>query len=330
MKLRDHILTHDNAYRGLLMPIVSKLLGKPPNLSIIIPFYKADNTIRETVTCLIAAADYARTYGGIGTAALRIVVDGCAPPDLFGISCPPGISVSLDHHPFNLGRGAARNTGLFRAEGDLTFFVDADIWIDPHALFHHVCLHRQFDQTLTPAITFGLFRTFKIRGKDTRHLKRADLTPSNGIVDFRTLCDFKEAYLCRPEDSVFVGRRFEILADTDALNAWPLEGWHGPWTLPEMCLGGLFCVKTKEAQAVGGLDATFNGYGYEETSLVAKLLVATGCKVVPEQSCENLHIDIEDEGQSRAMKDELLRQSYRKYHAVFLEHEFQRPMTVAE
>nr|WP_244283493.1 glycosyltransferase family 2 protein [Pseudovibrio sp. Tun.PSC04-5.I4] len=242
-------------------------------------------------------------------------------PDLSGIPNEPQIQIETKHHFVNKGRAAARNTGLFGSLCALTAFVDADVWVDPAAIFRHVAIHHQMLTAGSTAITFGLFETFKVSANEAKRLTRTDLKGSTGALDFRILCDFKEAYTCCSEDAAFVGRRFEIFRDTNDLNAWPREGWFGPWMLPEMCLGGFFMVPTGEARSVGGFDESFDQYGYEETTLVAKLMGLTGAKLVPLKDCRNLHIDVVDGAQSRADKDEMLRKSYLKYHNEFLSQE---------
>lgn len=317
--LRDRILEHNNTYRTVLdtdKPIVA---GPPPDVTCVVPYYRASQTIHETVRCLIHACNYALERGGIRMATICVVADGCSVPDLSEIVSTQHVRVVVKRHTINRGRAAARNTGLFSYTSGLTGFVDADVWVDPAALYHHAAVHRKMSAVGTAAVTFGLFETFKLKGLEAANLSRSDLVDVSGERDFRVICDFKSAYACCLADHAFVGHRFEILRETEELNAWPRNGWFGPWMLPEMCLGGFFVVPTADARALGGFDEDFDGYGYEETTLVARLMAHTGALLVPRIDCRNIHVDILDGPQSREDKDEMLRQSYEKYHRVFLE-----------
>jgi glycosyltransferase involved in cell wall biosynthesis len=97
-------------------------------LSVIIPVYNEEQTIREVLE-RVASVD----LGGIE---MEIIIanDGSTDGTRRAIderSLPPLLPVHVYHSPINLGKGAAVRMGLAVATGDIFLIQDADLELDP-------------------------------------------------------------------------------------------------------------------------------------------------------------------------------------------------------
>lgn len=96
-----------------------------PNISIIVPVYKAENVLAKCVDSVLAQtfADWE----------LLLIDDGS--PDGSGALCDDYAGqddrVRVFHKP-NGGVSSARNLGMEEAKGDYILFIDADDWIEPN------------------------------------------------------------------------------------------------------------------------------------------------------------------------------------------------------
>ncbi|HEY2433647.1 MAG TPA: glycosyltransferase family 2 protein [Vicinamibacterales bacterium] len=97
-------------------------------LSVIIPVYNEEQTIREVLE-RVAAVD-------LGTIDKEIVIANDGSTDgTRGViderQLPPDLPVHVYHSPINLGKGAAVRMGLAFATGDILLVQDADLELDP-------------------------------------------------------------------------------------------------------------------------------------------------------------------------------------------------------
>jgi len=97
-------------------------------LSVIIPVYNEEQTIREVLE-RVASVD----LGGIE---MEIIIanDGSTDGTRRAIderNLPPRLPVHVYHSPINLGKGAAVRMGLAVATGDVLLIQDADLELDP-------------------------------------------------------------------------------------------------------------------------------------------------------------------------------------------------------
>ena len=97
-------------------------------LSVIIPVYNEEQTIREVLE-RVASVD----LGGIE---MEIIIanDGSTDGTRRAIderNLPPLLPVHVYHSPINLGKGAAVRMGLAFATGDVLLIQDADLELDP-------------------------------------------------------------------------------------------------------------------------------------------------------------------------------------------------------
>lgn len=95
-------------------------------LTIIIPVYNEEATLRSTLERLFKV-DLPLDYEAI------VVDDGSTDSGIASISdLVDDAKVKLLRHPSNRGKGAALETGVKNASGDLLTILDADLEYDPH------------------------------------------------------------------------------------------------------------------------------------------------------------------------------------------------------
>jgi GT2 family glycosyltransferase len=92
-------------------------------LSIIVPVYNNPQDLRECLAALKASA---------GPESEIIVVDDASTDDTPAVAAQMGVCVLRLAH--NSGPAAARNHGAHQAQGDILFFVDADVVVAPEAV----------------------------------------------------------------------------------------------------------------------------------------------------------------------------------------------------
>ncbi len=92
-------------------------------VTVVVPSY---NSARTLALCLRSVA--AQTYPSIEL----IVVDDCSTDGSAGIARAAGATVLRT--PVNSGQAAARNAGAAHARGEVLFFLDSDVALDPDAV----------------------------------------------------------------------------------------------------------------------------------------------------------------------------------------------------
>ena len=119
-------------------------------ISIIIPVY---NSSRDLAECLSALQ--ARPFPG----AEIIVVDDGSTDD--SASVAERLGARLLRMPRNSGPAAARNYGAHQAQGDIVFFIDADVVAQPETVSHIVTF---FEEHPDVAAVFGSYDPFPRAG----------------------------------------------------------------------------------------------------------------------------------------------------------------------
>nr|MDT0656502.1 glycosyltransferase family A protein [Micromonospora sp. DSM 115978] len=95
----------------------------PPTVSIIVPAHQAARTLPA---CLASA--HRQTYRPVEV----LVVDDASTDDTAAVAVAAG--ATLVRHPGNRGVSAARNTGVAASHGEILFFLDADVALEPDAV----------------------------------------------------------------------------------------------------------------------------------------------------------------------------------------------------
>lgn len=101
------------------------LMALDPSISVVIPAYQAAGFITESIESVLAQDRPALEV---------IVVDDGSTDGTADVVRGFGDAVTLVQHPGNRGEGAARNSGLDAASGDLIAMHDADDRMRPHRL----------------------------------------------------------------------------------------------------------------------------------------------------------------------------------------------------
>lgn len=313
--LRELVLNHNNDY-GFDVRTALLQSREVSNLSVVIPYYE-NKFLARTMHHLYAGLEKVRQEQAGWQFEVVVIDDGSTNRADRIINEDDYPNFAIRTLESNRGRTEARNIGLRQARFATVLFVDADIVVRDDVILKHLRV-QAFGGSQKPCITVGFFAT--VSPDDS--LLSEPLT-NDGIRsrlnDFRLSCVYQSSWIGCEEDRQFIGRRFEIVRETNSFRNWPIGNFFGPWILPNMVLGGFFMVHRESALAVNGFDPSFVGYGFTETSLPTKLIARYGNYVVPVVEGVCLHIDDESEGLSRRQKDELFRQKHAQYFNRYLE-----------
>ncbi|WES68342.1 glycosyltransferase family A protein [Superficieibacter sp. HKU1] len=282
------------------------------NVNIVIPLFNGGDIFDITLEYTNFAIKKAKELIPMLHVSVTVVDDGSEKPYAFPSdkSHPDWNIVRLDK---NRGRAFSRNTGLqYRTASKYTIFMDADIILYPNAISDFIREMERFSTQNRSCITCGLFHFIYL---NTLNKNKISFDISN---DFRLNCNYQENWIGCENDREFIGAEFNIIKDTAGWSKWPASGKFGPWTLPNMVLGGLFCVNTHHALSVGGFDDRFSAYGFEETTLATKLIIMKGSFVVPILGGFSKHIEEENGESKRNEKDRLFRRAYDRYFHEFM------------
>jgi len=114
-------------------------------ISIIVPVYNNSKELSECLSALIASST---PHSEI------IVVDDASTDDTSSVAARMGVRVL--RLPKNSGPAAARNYGARHAQGDILFFVDADVIVAPGGVN---CVREVLEEHLDVAAVFGSYDT---------------------------------------------------------------------------------------------------------------------------------------------------------------------------
>lgn len=157
---------------------ISKRVGrnvfeKPPRISVVIPAYNSAEYICEAIESVLSQKYREQ----------EIIVVNDGSPDT--VQFERNIRIYLEDITYirqrNAGAGAARNTGIEHARGELIAFLDADdVWLPEFLASQYIFLERNgYDMVYCDATLFG-----------TRSAYRTTLmesAPSTGVCDFDSI-----------------------------------------------------------------------------------------------------------------------------------------------
>lgn len=288
-----------------------------PSLSVAIPYYEAKSTINLTLKYLIKSIKTIRKNQKNWQSEIIVIDDGSSNYPAQKIIRPEYLSqIKLVILPKNLGRFAARNAGIREAKYDFLLFSDADILINSQILQSHLSVYATANKHNKNAITASIFNFISL-----------DQVTSNvdalfGITnDFRVDCTYQESWIGCDNDRQFAGKSYQILNQTNNLRHWPKMGMLGPWALSNMVLGGLFGFSTELARKVEGCDKLFSDYGFEETSLVTKLIALEHCQVAPVFSNYAIHVSDPESTLPQVEKDHFFQKAHALYFKKYLHYD---------
>lgn len=293
--LEDYILNFDNNYP----------LGVRDNpdisVSVIIPYFESKNTIN---LCLKHVLKSVENYKGKSEV---IIVDDGSKKYPVKEYIPDTLleKIRLIKVPRNKGRYYSRNFGLLKAKNDLVFFIDSDVLIYPELVSKHTFLHAKAREANKSCVTFCLFNF--VEGTKENNF---DFNTTN---DFRDYCVYQKSWKGSDKDEKYAGIEYKILEQTKRLRHWPGNGKLGPWVLPNMVLGGCFALLKDQAIKVNGCSGVFGKYGFEETSLVTKLMAKYHSYVVPVVDKYAIHIYDKSSAIEKQERDSL----FQKTHAIY-------------
>ncbi len=294
--LEKQILNFNNNYK-----LTDNFEQRELSVSIVIPYFESNNTINE---CLKSVITSARKFGGLFE--IIVVDDGSIQyTAITSIKKDLANEVKVLNIKKNKGRYYSRNFGLKQTKNDLIFFIDSDVIIYPELIKNQVKTHLNQISQGRSCITFCLFNFVEGKNKDNFNF---DITN-----DFRDHCIYQKSWKGSDEDERFANTEYRLLKQTNNLKDWPKSGKLGPWVLPNMVLGGCFASMKVQSIAVNGCSGDFGAYGFEETSLVTKLMAKFNAFVIPVVDRYSIHIYDESSAIDKGKRDSL----FQKTHAIY-------------
>ena len=308
--LEQLLMAHDNEYGFDPLQVCEQEPVSTPSLSIVIPYYNTGAVFAETLKHFKYAADNYSNTNEI------IVVDDGSKEAPVNEDLASSLVKIIKHHK-NLGRTEARNTGLSQASGEIVVFADSDILPDNQQLKQHATLQaKAASMGLAPiVISFFDFIEKAQLGEVPDYIQPNHVN----INDFRIDCNYGSTWIGCDDDIQFIGQHIRIMDATNNLRDWNWK--YKPWALPNMVLGGLFSVVRSEINAVGAFDSRFTGYGFTETSAVAKMIATRNNVVIPALVGGAFHIADPETNLTQAEKDILFRQKHDYFFETFLKEE---------
>lgn len=161
------------AQKHIRVRVGRNVFDKPPRISVVIPAYNCADHICEAIESVLSQKY--REH--------EIIVVNDGSPD--AVQLERNIRIYLEEIVYirqqNSGAGAARNTGIEHARGDIIAFLDADdVWLPEFLASQYIFLERNgYDMVYCDAVVFG-----------TRSAYRTTLmesAPSAGVCDLDSI-----------------------------------------------------------------------------------------------------------------------------------------------
>lgn len=278
----SHIET--DYYHGTGLKLVDNINGKvsqpdaihrSETVSIIVPSYEGQIEVLDLFNRL--ACQSFKNFE-------IIIVDDGSPNPLFDRieQQEVPLPIKLIRQNKNKGRSYTRNTGLIISESSNVVFVDHDTLIDNNFVANFAtrltntdnCVFLGFrEEVTTEAIELGRRADYKKDWRNSITIDK-DFQPYT-VVNQKVLQEMRE---------------YKLLEETDFLKALGHGAVLGYWNLASAVVSHGMGVKRKDAlMAKGFPEQGFNGWGFEDSALGAKL-ISQGGLVIPCVDIASFHL----------------------------------------
>jgi glycosyltransferase involved in cell wall biosynthesis len=166
----------------------------PPKISVVIPAYNCSEYIAETLDSVLKQKFREHE--------IIVVNDGSPDSDRIERAIKMRLEDIIYIKQRNAGPGAARNTAIDHARGEIIAFLDADdIWLPEFLASQYVFMERNgYDMVYCDAILFGMRSAYRRTFMET--------APSEGEANFESILDLK----CNVITSGTMARKEAIVA----------------------------------------------------------------------------------------------------------------------
>lgn len=212
-------------WAGILLPVTAPSL--PPRLSVVIPVYNEEATLREIVAAVRAVPidkEVVLVDDGSRDNSRAIIAE---------LGRLPDVRVAL--HPENRGKGAALRTGFQMARGEIVVVQDADLEYDPSEYPHLIAPIVRGDADVVYGSRYLVDERDPLRPRDRflHYLVNRGLTWFSNLFTGLNLTDMETCYKCFRRsvltDVVIESRRFTVEPELTAKIArLPVRIWEIP------------------------------------------------------------------------------------------------------
>ncbi len=178
---------------------ISKRVGRnvfdtPPRISVVIPAYNSADHICETIESVLNQKFREHE--------IIVVNDGSPDTDKLERAIKIYLEDIIYIRQRNAGAGAARNTGIENARGEIIAFLDSDdVWLPDFLASQYVFMQRNdYDMVYCDAILFGMKSAYRKTVMET--------APSDGECDFEGILNLR----CNVVTSGTMVRRTSVIS----------------------------------------------------------------------------------------------------------------------
>jgi len=252
------------------------------SVSVIIPAYKSNNTIKFVLSSLKR-----QTFLKKGGELEIIIVDDASPTPLLPeiLKFKKFLKIRYIRKSKTEGAGKARDEAILLAGNDLLIFIDSDIVLPEDFISNHVFVHSNL---IKKSILLSFRENVSIKDRrlrDKESWKNARLDHG----DHRNKIVFLKDWVTCPSEKRLVGKKFNILKDSDYFKKFKANEKICLWNLPMMILTCAVSVRRKLIKKKFKVPQELKGWGFNDTCLFAPV-VAVGAFVIPLLNSNVLHI----------------------------------------
>jgi glycosyltransferase involved in cell wall biosynthesis len=233
----------------------------------------------------------------------------------------------------------ARNVGLYYSRGDIVFFLDCDMLLEPDLIAEHIIRHEYI-----PNLALLSFRA-DIEPSDAEKIlieadSRKKSPEANSAANLLLNAEWEKDWKAREhtivaesvlnERTLHLGEKVSIYEITHGLREWNGqfhgEGTHCDRNLPSVFATSCVSVRREHLMAVGGFRSHYYGWGIEDRDLGSRLL-ARGVRLVTVRSAGARHI-VHPE-RTKDEKDGDMKANIARYNSLLHEpyHEYPENLT---